>query len=77
MIEIASDGRERQFEARYTYLRANVPKPVRLQPCDATSPAKSVHEFNEFLEPEKRQWKRAILTFKSDGKFDLTYDYAQ
>lgn len=77
VIEIASTGNERQFEARYTCTDASDATPRQFQPCDATSPAKSVHGLNEFLEPEKRQWKRAILTFSSDGKFELKYDYTE
>ena len=76
VIEISSSGKERQFEARHTFTRAGDPKPQRLQPCDDTSAAKGVHGFNQFLDPEKREWKRAILIFNSDGKFDLKYDYA-
>ena len=78
MIEIASSGDERQFEAQYTYTRTLESTRRRgFQPCDATSPAKRVHALNDFLEPEKRQWKRAILTFSSDGKFELKYDYTE
>ena len=77
VLEISSDGKERKFEARYTYTAVKAPKAVKLSPCDDTGPAKNVHEFNQFLEPEKRQWKRAILTFRSDGKFELKYDYTK
>jgi hypothetical protein len=77
VIEIASTGNERQFEARYTFTDASDATPRQFQPCDATSPAKRVHALNDFLEPEKRQWKRAILTFSSDGKFELKYDYTE
>ena len=77
VIEVSSDGKEREFEARYTYTRASVPKPLRLQPCDDTLPAKGVHAFNQFLEPEKRQWMRAVLVISNNGKFDLTYDYTK
>jgi hypothetical protein len=77
VIEIASSGAERQFEAKYSYTRTLESKPLPLEPCDATGPAKSVHALNDFLEPEKRQWKRAKLTFNSDGKFELKYDYSE
>jgi hypothetical protein len=77
VTEIASSSGERQFEARYTYTRTLESKPQPLEPCDATGPAKSVHGLNDFLEPEKRQWKRAILTFNKDGKFELKYDYTE
>jgi hypothetical protein len=50
---------------------------LRLEPCDVTGPAKSVYGLNQYLEPEKRQWKRAILTFRDDGKFDLKYEYTE
>lgn len=77
VIEMANDGKEREFEARYTYTHASEPQPRRLKPCDETLPAKGVHALNRFLEPEKRQWRRALLTCHSDGKFDLKYDYSQ
>ena len=75
--EIVSTGSERKFEAQYTYIRTLESTPQRLEPCDATGPARSVHALNDFLEPEKRQWKRAILTFNKDGKFELKYDYTE
>ena len=77
VIEIASSGGERQFEAKYTYTRTLESKPLALEPCDTTSPARGVHGLNDFLEPEKRQWKRAMLTFNSNGKFELKYDYTE
>lgn len=75
--EIASSGAERQFEAKYTYTRTLESKPLPLEPCNADGPARAVHALNDFLEPEKRLWKRAILTFNSDGKFELKYDYTE
>ncbi|MBI3374916.1 MAG: hypothetical protein HY017_24600 [Betaproteobacteria bacterium] len=77
VVEVANDGKAREFEARYTYTRASEPQPRRLKPCDETLPAKGVHAFNQFLEPEKRRWIRALLTCHSDGKFELKYDYDQ
>jgi hypothetical protein len=77
VIEVASSGGERQFEAKYTYTRTLESKTVPLEPCDTTGPARGVHGLNDFLEPEKRQWKRAILTFNSNGKFELKYDYTE
>ena len=77
VIELASGGGERQFEAKYTFTRTLESKPVTLEPCDRTGPAKSVHALNDFLEPEKRGWKRALLTFSSNGKFELKYDYTE
>ena len=77
VVELASSGAERQFEARYTFTRTLESKPLTLEPCDKTGPAKSVHALNDFLEPEKRGWKRAMLTFSSNGKFELKYDYTE
>ena len=77
VTEIASTGNERQFQARYTFTRKLESTPQPLVPCESTGPARSVHGLNDFLEPEKRLWKRAILTFKSDGKFELKYDYTE
>jgi len=44
-------------------------------PCDARDVAQRVYKLNDFLEPEKRLWKVATLTFTSDGKFEIKYDY--
>jgi hypothetical protein len=77
VIDIGTDGGERRFEGRYTYTREKESKTLKLEPCDAAGPAKSVYQLNQYLEPEKRQWKRAILTFRSEGKFDLKYDYTE
>ena len=77
VIEVSTDGSEHQFEARYSYTRTKQPKAVPLAPCDAVAPARNVRLLNQFLEPEKRQWTRAMLTFRNDGKFDLTYDYSK
>jgi hypothetical protein len=39
--------------------------------------AQNVYKLNDFLEPDKRQWKVATLTFTSEGKFEIKYDYAK
>jgi hypothetical protein len=78
VTEIASDGRERSFEGKFYYsLDPEGAKPANLVPCNAREVAEGVYALNEFLEPERRQWKVATLVFLSDGKFELKYDYAQ
>lgn len=78
VTEIASDGGERSFEGKFYYSRdADGANPVDLAPCDARQTAEGVYALNDFLEPEKRQWKVATLIFLSDGKFELKYDYTR
>jgi len=74
--ELKSDGRERQFEAVYQVVDSQG-KTQELKPCDAREPAMNVYKLNSALEPDKRQWTRATLSFTSEGKFELKYDYSQ
>ena len=74
VIELSYDGKKREFEAKYAYT-AGDGSPVPYIPCDAREPAVNVYKLNGALEPDKREWSRATLTFSSEGKFDLTYDY--
>ncbi len=79
VTELESDGKERRFEGKFYYsLDAAGAKPATLAPCDAREAAQGVYRLNDFLEPEKRQWKVATLVFlREGGKFELKYDYAR
>jgi hypothetical protein len=78
ITEIASANKERSFEGKFEYsTEASGAKPVPLAPCDPREVARGVYELNEFLAPEKRQWKVATLTFTSEGKFEIKYDYVR
>jgi hypothetical protein len=72
--ELDNDGKQRQFEARYFYTAADG-KPQELKPCDAREPAMNVYRLNSALAPDKRDWVKATLSFTSEGKFELKYDY--
>jgi hypothetical protein len=79
VTELESDGKERRFEGRFYYsLDAAGARPATLTPCDAREVAQGVYRLNDFLEPEKWQWKVATLVFtREDGKFELKYDYTR
>lgn len=69
---------ERSFESRSFYLTdAERTKAQDLKPCDAKEVAELTFSLNQFLDPEKRRWKLARLTFGRDGSFELKYDYGQ
>lgn len=74
VIELSHDGREREFEAKYTYVGPDgAEKPFK--PCDLRLPGFYLYKLNGALEPDKRNWKRATLVLSSEGKFDLNYEY--
>ena len=78
VTDVGGDGRERSFDGRFFYsLEADGSKPLALVPCSAEDAARRVHALNDFLEFDKRNWKTCTLTFSSEGKFDLKYDYEQ
>lgn len=72
--ELGRDGKQREFEARYSYRGADGKSAV-FAPCDLRAPAMNVYKLNAALEPDKRNWIRAILMLSKDGKFELQYDY--
>lgn len=74
VIELGNDGRERQFEAKYTYVGADGAE-KRFAPCDLRQPGLYLYKLNGALEPDKRNWKRATLVLSAEGKFDLNYEY--
>ena len=74
--EVGSDGKQREFEAKYSFTGADgVGKPF--SPCDLRAPAMNVYKLNGALAPDKRNWNRATLVFSKEGKFELQYDYAK
>lgn len=76
VTELSGGDKERTFEGKFQYsLDAAGADPVDLVPCDARDVAQRVYKLNDFLEPEKRAWKVATLTFTSDGKFEIKYDF--
>ncbi len=74
VVELSHDGREREFEAKYTYVGPDGAE-KRFTPCDLRLPGFYLYKLNGALEPDKRNWKRATLVFSSEGKFDLNYEY--
>lgn len=77
VTELTGGDKERSYEGKFHYsLDPEGTKPVPLVPCNPREVAQGVYALNEFLEHEKRAWKVATLTFTSDGKFEIKYDYA-
>lgn len=78
VTELEGSDKERKFEGKFLYsLDASGTNPQALKPCDAKEVAQGVYKLNDFLEYEKRQWKVATLTFTSEGKFEIKYDYTK
>ncbi len=78
VTELSGSDKERNFEGKFEYsTQADGGKPEPLKTCDPREVAQGVYELNEFLSPEKRKWKVATLTFTSDGKFEIKYDYVR
>lgn len=78
ITEVTAGEKERSFEGKFEYsTEADGSKPVPLKPCDAREVAQGVYGLNEYLSPEKRRWKVATLTFTSEGKFEIKYDYVK
>lgn len=71
-------GKERKYEGKFYYATSAADSAgTPLITCDAQKTAKGVIALNTALAPEKRRWKQARLTFTSEGKFDLHYDYGK
>jgi hypothetical protein len=78
ITEMSSAEKQRSFEGRFEYsTEADGSKPTPLKPCDSREVAQGVYGLNEFLSPERRRWKVATLTFTSEGKFEIKYDYVR
>ena len=78
VTELSGSSKERTFEAKFQVSLESVgEKRWDFVPCNARAVAEGVCGLNDFLEPEKRQWKVATLLFTQDGKFELKYDYTR
>ena len=78
VAEIASEGTGRTFKGTFSYLpRGEGAGPADLVPCDSREAAARVYALNEFLEPERRNWKAVRLVYTSEGRFELDYDYGR
>ena len=78
VTEIADSGKERRFESQSFYADSSgAMAGTPLATCGAEVVAKSVIELSADLPAEQRRWKQARLTYTSEGKFDLSYDYGK
>jgi len=78
VTEMSGSAKERTFEGRFTLsLETAGDKRWDFVPCNARSVAEGVYGLNDFLEPEKRNWKVATLLFTPNGRFELKYDYTR
>jgi len=76
VTELADTGKDRRFESRSFYAEsASAVAGKPLKTCGAETVAKGVIALSAGLPAEQRRWKEARLTFTSDGKFNLHYDY--
>jgi len=78
VTELGATGKERRFESQSFYADASdamAGKP--LATCGAQVVAKGVIALSADLPAEQRRWKEARLTYTSEGKFDLYYDYGK
>jgi hypothetical protein len=78
VAEIADTGKERRFESQSFYADSSGAMAGRpLATCGAEVVAKGVIALSADLPAEQRRWKQARLTYTSEGKFDLHYDYGK
>lgn len=78
VTELADAGKERRFESQSFYVDSSgamAGKP--LATCGAQVVAKGVIALTAELPAEQRRWNEARLTYTSEGKFDLYYDYGK
>jgi len=76
--EIADTGKARRFESQSFYAESSTAMAGKpLKTCGAETVAKGVIALSAELPAEQRRWKEARLTFTSDGKFNLHYDYGK
>ena len=74
--ELPAPDRDRTFEARFQVsLDRSGEARWNFVPCNARDVGERVYRLNQYLEPEKRNWKTATLLFMREGKFELKYDY--
>lgn len=78
VAQIADTGKERRFESQSFYADSSGAMAGRpLATCGAEVVAKGVIALTADLPAEQRRWKQARLSYTSEGKFDLTYDYGK
>jgi len=78
VTELAVAGNERRFESRSFYADSSAAMAGKpLVTCGAEVVAKGVIALSAGLPAEQRRWKEARLTYTSEGKFDLSYDYGK
>ena len=78
VAEIADTGKERRFESQSFYADSSGAMAGRpLATCGAEVVAQGVIALSADLPAEQRRWKQARLTYTSEGKFDLYYDYGK
>ena len=78
VTQVSGSSAQGEFEARFFY--ATSPKDTTGKPlatCGAQSIARSVSALRAGQSSDQRAWKGLRLTFTSDGKFDLYYDYGR
>lgn len=76
-LDRSADGKSRNYEAVFRYsLKAEDTEGEELKPCDTAMVIKNIGDLNEYLKPEQRNWVSATLTFSSEGKYEMKYDYA-
>lgn len=76
--DLGAAGKERRYEGKFLYATSAADKVGKpLITCDAQKVAKGVISLNAALPADKQRWKEARLTYTSDGKFNLAYDYGK
>jgi hypothetical protein len=78
VTEVADAGKERRFEGKFFFATSAADSGGKpLLPCSAEKVARGVYALSADLPAEQRRWKEATLSFTSEGKFDLHYDYGK
>jgi len=76
-LERSEDGKSKNYEGIFRYsLKAEDDEGEDLRPCDTAFVVKHMGDMNEHLKPEQRNWVSVTLTYLSDGKYEMKYDYA-
>jgi hypothetical protein len=76
-LDRTDDGKSRNYEGLFRYsLKLSDDEGEELSPCDTAFVIKNMGDMNEFLKPEQRNWVSMILTYTSDGRYEMKYDYA-
>ena len=78
VTQVAGGGAQGEFEGRFFYATSSTDvagKPLSI--CGAQTIAQAISRLRADLPADKRGWKGLKLTFTSEGKFDLYYDYGK